>query len=376
MRIAGENMNIDKELHNKNNFISHKKSKEFSQSLLVWYHDNRRQMPWREEPSPYRIWISEIMLQQTRVDTVIPYFNRFMERYPDILSLASSDEEELLKYWEGLGYYSRIRNIYTTAKNLVQNYQGQLPGTYDELIKLKGIGDYTAGAIASEAFGERVAAVDGNVFRVMARLSADSEDLREISTQKRLKERVNTLLPNQEVGDFNQAFIELGALICLPRGLPKCDLCPVNKFCLAKARGQQLEIPFKSKAKKRRIENRTVFLLYYEKEWAILKREEGRFLEGLYEFPSVEGHVDESETKQWLQDRGLEMLAIHGLKARKVIFSHIEWHLKSFLIKVNQTTPDMIFDTISEIKLKYPMASAFVSFVNEINGPSQLSINI
>ncbi len=363
-------------IKDKEKMMPTKENNEFSQSLLAWYHENRRQMPWREEPSPYRIWISEIMLQQTRVDTVIPYFNRFMERYPDIISLASSDEEELLKYWEGLGYYSRIRNIHITAKNLVQNYNGQLPTTYDELIKLKGIGDYTAGAIASEAFHEKVAAVDGNVFRVMARLSGDPEDLREVRTQKRLKEKVVTILPDQEVGDFNQALIELGALICVPRGEPKCDKCPVSKHCLAKARGEQMEIPYKSKAKKRRIENRTIFLLYYEKEWAIVKREEGRFLEGLYEFPSMEGHVDESQAEGWLQDRGLEMLAIHGLKERKVIFSHIEWHLKSYIIKVNQTTPELIFDTISEISLKYPMASAFMSYVNEINGPTQLSIKI
>ncbi len=369
-------MNKKKQNINETSWLSIKETKDFNQRLLAWYHEHRREMPWREDPSPYRIWISEIMLQQTRVDTVIPYFNRFMERYPDLLSLASSDEEELLKYWEGLGYYSRVKNIHITAKNLVHNYHALLPETYDELIKLKGIGDYTAGAIASEAFQEKVAAVDGNVYRVMARLTLDREDLRLVTTQKRLKEKVISILPNQEVGNFNQALIELGALICVPRGEPKCESCPVSSHCNAKARGEQLEIPYKSKAKKRRIEKRTIFLLHYQKEWAISKREEGRFLEGLYEFPSVEGHIDENQAEKWLTERGLEMLAINGLKERKVIFSHIEWHLKSYIIKVNQTTPELIFDTIKEISLKYPMASAFTSYVNEINGAAQLSFEL
>lgn len=356
--------------------LSPKEITEFSHKLLDWYHENRREMPWREDPSPYRIWISEIMLQQTRVDTVIPYFNRFMERYPDILTLASSEEEELLKYWEGLGYYSRIKNIHITAKSLVHHHKSQLPKTYDELIKLKGIGDYTAGAIASEAFHQKVAAVDGNVYRVMARLTGDSEDLREGSTQKRLKEKVVTILPDKEVGDFNQALIELGALICVPRGKPKCEKCPVSQYCKAKDHGKELLIPYKSKAKKRRIENRTVFLLHYEKEWAIVKREEGRFLEGLYEFPSMEGHVDESQVLKWLQERGMEVEHIQSLAQRKVVFSHIEWHLNSYMIRVDQTTPEMIFDSISEISLKYPMASAFMSYVKEIQSPIQLNFKV
>lgn len=369
-------MNKESKKIKKESWLSPKESKDFQKYLLDWYHKNRRQMPWREEPSPYRIWISEIMLQQTRVDTVIPYFNRFMKRYPDILSLASSDEEELLKYWEGLGYYSRIKNIHKTAKSLVHEYEGKLPETYEELIKLKGIGEYTAGAIASEAFGQKVAAVDGNVYRVMARLTADSKDLREGKTQKRLKVNVENILPNKEIGDFNQALIEVGALICVPRGEPKCKSCPIHLYCQTKAQGLQLEIPYKSKAKKRKIEKRTVFLLNYMKEWAIIKREEGRFLEGLYEFPSMEGHVGEGEVSKWLEERGMEILNIEELLPRKVIFSHIEWHLNSYLIRVNQTTPELVFDSISEISIKYPMASAFMSYVNEINGPSQLSLKI
>ncbi len=357
-------------------WISENKAKKFAEELLSWYHKNRRKMPWREEPTPYRIWISEIMLQQTRVDTVIPYFNRFMERYPDIKTLASSEEEELLKYWEGLGYYTRIKNIHITAKNLVHNYQGLLPETFDQLIKLKGIGEYTAGAIASEAFGERVAAVDGNVFRVMARLSGDDGDLRDQKVQKRLKERVNLILPHEEVGDFNQALIELGALICVPRGEPKCEACPVSRHCLSKKLGKQLEIPFKSKAKKRRVEDRTVLLLNYKEEWGILRRDESKFLEGLYEFPSLEGHKSKEEVITYLLDQGLEVLSMERLKERKVIFSHIEWHLHSFVIKLNQTSPEMIFDSMEEIELKYPMASAFNSFVKEMKEPAQLSLDV
>lgn len=357
-------------------WIDAKDAKILSQKLLQWYHKNRRIMPWREEPSPYRIWISEIMLQQTRVDTVIPYFNRFMERYPDIESLAGSDEDELLKYWEGLGYYSRLKNIHITAKNLVSNYGRELPKTYEELIKLKGIGEYTAGAIASEAFGQRVAAVDGNVFRVMARLTANEDDLRDTKVQKKLKEQVDLILPYEEIGDFNQALIELGALICVPRGEPKCESCPVSSYCQAKALHKQLLIPFKSKAKKRRIEQRTVLLLHYKKEWGILKRDEGRFLEGLYEFPNLEGHLSQQEVHNYLEDQGLEILSLDRLRERKVIFSHIEWHLNSFRININQTLPDLVFDTIEEIALKYPMASAFNSYVKEIKEPIQLSLDV
>ncbi len=369
-------MSIKSNLKSQHRWISESKGKKFSEELLGWYHKNRRIMPWREEPSPYRIWISEIMLQQTRVDTVIPYFNRFMERYPDIITLASSEEEELLKYWEGLGYYTRIKNIHITAKNLMHNYNGLLPETFDQLIKLKGIGEYTAGAIASEAFGERVAAVDGNVFRVMARLSGDEGDLRDLKIQKKLKEKVSLILPHEEIGDFNQALIELGALICVPRGEPKCEACPVSHHCQTKKLGKQLEIPYKSKAKKRRIEARTVLLLNYKEEWGILRRDEGRFLEGLYEFPNLEGHMNKDEILTYLAEQGLEVLSMERLKERKVIFSHIEWHLNSFRIKLNQTSPEMIFDTMEEIGLKYPMASAFNSFVKEMKEPMQLSLNV
>lgn len=368
---------IAKTDHNEDNLIKWQETEieDFQDKILGWYKSNRREMPWREEPSPYRIWISEIMLQQTRVDTVIPYFNNFMKRYPTIESLASSDEDELMKYWEGLGYYSRIRNIRETAINIVLNYNGQIPETYEELIKLKGIGEYTAGAIASEAFGQKVAAVDGNVFRVFARLTASEEDLRNLKFQKHLKEAVKSVLPEREIGDFNQGLIELGALICIPNGSPKCGLCPVKDLCLSNKLNLQDRIPFKSKAKQRIIQEKTVFILQFEDKFAVRKREDQNLLAGLFEIPNVEGFYSPDEAKIVVEEMGFEVSDLHVIKDRKVIFTHIEWLLQGYYVHVKNKNEQYIFETKENIVQKYTLATAFREYLNLMEEPQQLSLD-
>ncbi|MGB4588030.1 MAG: A/G-specific adenine glycosylase [Clostridiaceae bacterium] len=374
MKINKSNMGTDP---NEDQFINWNETEreDFQHKILTWYKGFRREMPWREEPSPYRIWISEIMLQQTRVDTVIPYFNNFMEKYPTIESLASSDEDELMKYWEGLGYYSRIRNIRETAINIMSNYNGQIPETYDELIKLKGIGEYTAGAIASEAFGQKVPAVDGNVFRVFARLTAKEEDLRDLKFQKKLKEAVKSVLPETEVGDFNQGLIELGALICIPKGSPKCGLCPVKDLCLSNKLNLQDKIPFKSKAKERVIQEKTVFILQYEDKFAVRKRDDQNLLAGLFEIPNVEGFYTLDEARTVVEEMGFVVSDLHMIKDRKVVFTHIEWILQGYYVHVQNENERFIFDTKENLEQNYTLATAFRTYLNFMEGPQQLSLD-
>ncbi len=355
--------------NNKNQIALVEKKKDFTEKILSWYHKNRRTMPWREEPLPYYIWISEIMLQQTRVDTVIPYFHRFIEKYPDISSLSESDEEELLKYWEGLGYYNRVRNLRVTAMNLMENYDGKLPETFHELLKLKGIGEYTAGAIASEAFGEKVPAVDGNVFRVMARLLGVKEDIKEKKVMDYIKETVKELLPEEEVGNFNQGMIEVGALICIPNGSPKCGLCPVRKYCVAYDQELQDEIPKKKKQKERKVEERTVLILESDRTFAIRKRPEGKLLGGLYEFFHEEGFYEKEEVLNLLKDMNLEPISIEPLKDKKFLFTHIEWRLKAYHI----TQEELLFESIEDIKKKYTLATAFRDYLDQLHEERQQS---
>ena len=229
--------------------------------LLEWYKGHARILPWREFPTPYRVWVSEIMLQQTRVEAVKPYFERFVEALPDIKSLAECPEEKLLKLWEGLGYYNRVRNMQTAAKQVMENYEGMLPEEYGELLKLKGIGHYTAGAVSSIAYGKQAAAVDGNVLRVISRGAADERDIMKQSVRSNMEGELLKILPHDQPGVFNQALMELGATVCLPNGEPKCGACPWASFCLARAEDKISWIPVKSKGKERRMEERTVLLI-------------------------------------------------------------------------------------------------------------------
>lgn len=324
---------------------------EFQRALLSWYHENKRSLPWRDDPRPYFVWISEIMLQQTRVEAVLGYFERFIGRLPSIKDLAEISDDELHKLWEGLGYYNRAKNLKKAAQLIRAEYGGELPPSYEELLKLPGIGEYTAGAIASIAFGLSTPAVDGNVLRVFSRIRQDSRDISLEATKKEVSAYVKALLPSDEAGHFNQALMELGALICLPNGRPKCEICPVKELCLAHREGDEMAYPVKKAPKKRRIEERTIVLIANKKgEFLIQKREEKGLLSGLWEFPSFGGHIDERAVKERLLEMGLNCSQLHRIEASKHIFSHIEWHMEGYLALL---TEDDYPSLVSEDGLSY-----------------------
>lgn len=322
----------------------------FQNMLLQWYHRNKRSMPWRDEPTPYHVWISEIMLQQTRVDAVRDYYLRFIKRLPDIQSLAEIDDDELHKLWEGLGYYNRAKNLKKTANLLIREYEGELPSSFEQLLKLHGIGPYTAGAIASIAFRQAVPAVDGNVMRVISRLTGDARDITQQSTRKGMEEVVQKLIPPSEVHHFNQALMELGALICIPNGSPKCTDCPVKQLCHAYETQSQNTLPVKREKKKRAVQHRSILVFLNEKnEFLIQKREEKGLLSGLWEFVSLESEVCICDLELLLKRKGLSFNSVTKIEDAKHIFSHIEWRMHGYLIRTPYTKP-----LPSESKALYP----------------------
>lgn len=351
-----------------------KEIESFQKKLVDWFHADKREMPWRTDASPYRVWVSEIMLQQTRVDTVIPYFNRFIENLPTVEDLAEVEEGELMKLWEGLGYYSRVRNMQETAREIVKDHGGMFPRKASELQKFKGIGAYTAGAVASIAFDDRAAAVDGNVFRVMARLTANHGDLRDMKIQKELTREVERVLPEKSVGDFNQALIELGALVCISKGSPKCPVCPVISYCEANRLGIQDILPYKSKAKEKTVEEKTVLLIQCGERFAIRQRPKERLLGGLFELPNVPGFLSPEEAGSVLTGWGLGILEITMLKPSKVLFTHIQWNLRGLHVLVEKEGGDLVWATREEALKAYAFASAFNFYLSGMEGPQQLSL--
>ncbi len=343
--------------------------------LLAWYDKNRRILPWRENPSPYRVWVSEIMLQQTRVEAVKPYFERFLRELPDIGALAQVPEEKLLKLWEGLGYYNRARNLKEAARQVKEEYGGEMPGTYGELLKLKGIGSYTAGAVASIAFGECVPAVDGNVLRVLSRLRKDGRLISDGKVKAAVEEELRGAMPKDRPGDFNQAMMELGACVCLPNGAPLCGECPLGELCLARRDGVQQEYPQKAAKKPRQIEERTILILRDENRTAIRKRPASGLLAGLYEFPSMEGFRTADEVADYLRSNGLHPLRIWPLEEAKHIFTHREWHMRGYMIRVDeleQARPgeavrDWLYVEPEQTREKYPIPSAFGAYTRYLH---------
>lgn len=332
--------------------------------LISWYRKNRRILPWREKPEPYRVWISEIMLQQTRVEAVKPYFERFIGRLPDVRELAEAEEKVLLKFWEGLGYYNRARNLQKAARMMVEQYGGKLPASYEELLKLPGIGSYTAGAIASIAYGIKEPAVDGNVLRVLSRILANREDIGKLAVKKKMEQLIRSVMGEEEQpGEYNQAWIELGALICIPAGAPLCSVCPCESVCLAKKQDLLDEIPVKAKKKKRKIEEKTIFLIEYQDSIAIRKRTEEGLLASLYEFPNLPGHLEEDKIKEELGLLPQDLISIKRLPDSTHIFSHIEWHMIGYHLKVRKEYAKR-YKMIKRIEIleKYPLPNAFGTY--------------
>ena len=401
--------------------------KEIIPYLLHWYDYNRRILPWREDPTPYHVWVSEIMLQQTRVEAVRGYYDRFLASLPDVKALAEAEEAVLLKLWEGLGYYNRVRNMQKAARILAEQYDGEMPADYEAIRALPGIGDYTAGAIASIAFGLPYPAVDGNVLRVLSRITGSEEDIAKDKTKQAVRE---TLLKHMPVrsGDFNQSLMELGATVCLPNGKPLCEQCPVMHLCKAFHEGRENELPVKSGKKERRIEKRTVYMIFCGEKILLHRRERKGLLAGLWEFPNAltteRGSVPETEEQREALQKDLQTDLLTALQAElqedsqtvaeavkvtvtkeekaKHIFSHIEWHMEGVRIQAEpvarggEVTPDAekvwggttlpgrikafaeqltgtcmdeenaVFATVSELRETYAVPSAFEAYVKAV----------
>lgn len=340
---------------------------DIAKPLLAWYDAHARVLPWRDTPTPYRVWISEIMLQQTRVQTVIPYFERFIRALPDIKSLAGVTEETLLKLWEGLGYYSRARNLQTAARRLIAEHGGALPASYEKLLTLPGIGDYTAGAIASIAFGLPHAAVDGNVLRVISRLAASEADISQPRTKRMIRQAVEQILPREQAGAFNQALMELGATVCLASGAPVCKGCPLQKLCGAFTLGLTEALPLKEKKKARRVECRTVLVLTCGGKTALHKRGEGGLLSGLWELPNLAGHLPPQEAAAEAAARfGVRVKEIERLANAKHIFTHIEWHMIGYRVKAEDCGGiGLLWVSDEQRRQAYALPSAFRPYANE-----------
>lgn len=338
--------------------------------LLTWYDTNRRMLPWRELPTPYRVWVSEIMLQQTRVEAVRSYFERFMSRLPDVEALAGAEEEELLKLWEGLGYYNRVRNLQKAAIQIMEEYGGRMPDTYEELLKLKGIGSYTAGAIASIAYGKANPAVDGNVLRVLARLRMDERSITDAKVKQAVEQELEQVIPHDRPGDFNQAMMEIGACVCIPNGAPHCGECPLADICRAHAKGVETDYPRKASAKPRTIEEKTILVIRDENKTVLRKRASKGLLAGMYEFPSMEGFRTAEEVCEYLASNGMKTLRIQKLQEAKHIFTHREWHMRGYMIRVDELEPgspgeevrDWLYIMPEETRQKYPIPTAYAAY--------------
>ena len=344
-----------------------------TEPLLAWYEKNRRILPWREKPTPYRVWVSEIMLQQTRVEAVKPFFERFTTRLPDVEALASCPEDELLKLWEGLGYYNRVRNMQKAAQQVMEEYQGVLPADYEALQQLKGIGSYTAGAIASIAYGIPAPAVDGNVLRILTRVSADDTDIMKASFKKQVEELLQEYMQSDQFdasnsASYNQALMELGATVCVPNGAPNCTACPWQDVCRAKKNGNVMDYPVKTKAKARRVEKRTVFVIRDGERVAIRKRENKGLLAGLYELPNVEGSLSAKEALAFVKEKKLSPLRIQSLGEAKHIFSHVEWQMTGYAILVEEPgdtdQTDFLFVEAADSKEHYAIPAAFAAYAS------------
>ena len=310
--------------------------KSFTQTILSWYDQGHRDLPWRRTQDPYRIWISEIMLQQTRAETVVSYYERFLARYPTVQDLASAPEEELLKAWEGLGYYSRARSLQKAAKEIVARYGGQLPADLEKLRALPGIGDYTAGAIASIAFGIPAAAVDGNVERVLCRWDAIKDEVGTPAVRRQIAARAQALVPPDRPGAFANAMMEMGATMCTPKN-PKCLLCTVREGCMGFAQGIAQELPHKAKKKAQRVENRAVLLVFCENRVLIVKRQE-KLLGGLFVFPDILEESDPARLCRALEALGIRAAYDEKLGHARHVFTHLIWEMDVHAVVADEMT--------------------------------------
>lgn len=334
--------------------------------LLPWFDKNKRDLPWRQDKEPYHVWLSEIMLQQTRVEAVKGYYTRFLRTLPTIADLANADDDLLHKLWEGLGYYSRVRNLKKAAQTVMAAHDGIFPKTHRQILELPGIGPYTAGAIASICYELPAPAVDGNVLRVISRICNEDTPIDRPVYKKSVENRLSEVYPAR-AGDFTQALMELGATVCGPNQAPRCEECPCRDFCKAYAAGTADQLPVKSPRKGKREEEKTVFILSCGDYYALQKRPDTGLLAGLWEFPNVSGKLD--------MDCGLQQVEAWGLRPRQLlrqinrqhIFTHIRWEMNGLYIEVGETGGDFIWLSAEEIRRQAALPTAFRQFWEEID---------
>ena len=332
--------------------------------LLPWYEKNRRDLPWRKDQEPYRVWLSEIMLQQTRVEAVKGYYARFLDALPDVEALANCDDELLHKLWEGLGYYSRVRNLKKAARVIMDKHGGIFPRTYEEVRALPGIGDYTAGAVCSICFGLPTPAVDGNVLRVVSRITEDATPI-DLPQRKREVQKLLAAVYPEEAGEFTQALMELGATLCGPNWEPRCEMCPCRSFCGGALHGTARQFPVKLPKKEKRVEEKTVFILSCDGLYALEKRPDNGLLAGLWQFPNCPGKLDIPGTVKAVENMGLQVRDLRRMIERKHIFTHIRWEMSGYFLEVSRPGGDFIWMTAEQIRRTAALPTAFRQFWEE-----------
>lgn len=340
--------------------------KQLPDALLPWYKQNARELPWRQDTKPYHIWLSEIMLQQTRVEAVRSYYLRFLEQLPSIHALAEAPESQLFKLWEGLGYYNRARNLQKAARVIETQYGGQFPNQYEDIRALPGIGPYTAGAIASICFNRPYAAVDGNVLRIITRMTENDAPIDSMQTKNEIAAQLEKIYPKNDCGQFTQALMELGATVCTPKS-PKCAECPANNFCCAYAGGTMLQYPVKQPKKDKRLEEHTVFLLQCGDSYALTKRTESGLLCGLWQLPNVLGKLDVNQALHTAESFGVQPAELYKQMHRVHIFTHIKWQMTCYHILCTKKASDFIWATAQEIQNNYALPTAFRMFFEAHN---------
>ena len=352
--------------------------RQMTERIVAWYRECGRRLPWRADREPYRIWVSEIMLQQTRIETVLPYYERFMKRLPDIAALAACDDEELHKLWEGLGYYSRVRNLKKAAQKICTEYNGIFPEEYDLIRQLPGVGDYTAGAIASMAFGQKRAAVDGNVARVITRLLACDHDIMDAAFRRELTKRLDAVYPDGAESELTQGLMELGEVLCIPHGVPLCEGCPVRNICLGHALGVEQELPRKKAKAARRLEDLTVIRLTCGERLALVRRPPKGLLAGLWAYPHLPGKLSEEEIIRSLP-YGEYLTGLHRVGEDRHIFTHVEWQLHCYEAELTEegreqagAVSDLVWVDPEELETGYALPTAFKKLFRSQKRPGEL----
>ena len=332
--------------------------------LLPWYRENKRELPWRRDREPYHVWLSEIMLQQTRVEAVKGFYIRFLEKLPTIAALAVCDDEVLHKLWEGLGYYSRVRNLKKAAIRIMEDHAGVFPGEYEQVRTLPGIGDYTAGAICSICFDQPTPAVDGNVLRVISRITEDPTPIDLPAQKTAVRDALEKVYP-AEAGEFTQALMELGATLCGPNWEPRCGECPCREFCGGALHGTARQFPVKLPKKDKRVEERTVFIFSCDGRYALQKRPDRGLLAGLWQFPNMPGELDAPEAVKAAEEMGLRPREICKKICRKHIFTHIRWEMTGIYMEVAEPAGPFSWMTAEQIRQEAALPTAFRQFWEE-----------